>query len=60
MDVFTAYKEAFEKCYPGKTVKFKAVRGGHKIVIDGDAGDMVLSISDIREATRAFLRGRIK
>lgn len=55
------YVEGFNRHYPQKTCKLKPkrVRGEvrFQVIIDGDAGDITLSETDVREATRAFNRG---
>lgn len=62
MDLISRYLEAFAKHYPAKNVKVKPkrLRGDLKfqVVIDGDAGDMLLSEDDIRAAVRMFNRGQ--
>ena len=56
------YIEAFQSIYPGHTVevKPKKVRGEirFQVIVDGDRGDITLSESDVKEATRAFKRGK--
>lgn len=53
-----AYLEAFHKHYPAKDVRVKHKRHNgewrYAVIIDGDKGDMLLSETDLREATRAF------
>ena len=56
------YVEAFGRAYPQKKceVKFSHKRMGEehfKVFVDGDAGDITLTNSDLREATAQFLKG---
>lgn len=63
-NVYGAYLEAFSRCYPQKTVALqtKRVQGEtrYKVVIDGDAGpaDCLLTVADLRDATRLFNAGK--
>ena len=61
---FDAYKEAFNRCYPAAHVEVKraggAARGGEpkfNVVINGDRGDLPMTLWDLQEATRAFSYG---
>lgn len=56
------YKAAFNRCYPHHhvAVKPKKVRGEirYRVIINGEAGDLLLSADDMKGATRLFNRGR--
>lgn len=60
--MYEAYKQAFLACYPHKTIDIvpKKVRGEvrHRVFIDKDGGDTLLSDDDIKFATRMFRRGK--
>lgn len=66
MSVVAHYIDAFQGCYPHKTieVKPKRVRTGNAVeikfavLIDNDAGSILLSEGDLRSATRLFKRGK--
>lgn len=52
-----AYREAFLKCYPQKTLDFQKARNGcHWVIINGDRGERPLTPEDMAEATRMFNR----
>lgn len=62
MNFLEAYKEAFLKCYPQKTVALK--RGDRRrvgevprwfVVINGDKGDRAYTQEELVAATRDFL-----
>lgn len=56
------YKEAFGRCYPHHhiEVKPKKVRDEvrFRVIINGEAGDLLLSADDLKGATRLFNQGR--
>lgn len=56
------YKEAFSRCYPHHhiEVKPKKVRDElrFRVIINGEAGDLLLSAEDMKGATRLFNQGR--
>lgn len=59
MHFIAAYLEGFSKHYPEKDVKIKSrkqVDGTRKyaVIINGDNGGILLSESDMREATHIF------
>jgi hypothetical protein len=61
VEVLDAYLESFAKCYPEKNVMIIPAKRGaksktYRIVIDGDKGNLELSLSDLEEATVAFNR----
>jgi hypothetical protein len=64
MSYINEYKQAFNTCYPQKKVDVKIFRQRgeniirHRIIIDGDAGDISLTEAEMRSATRDFNRGR--
>lgn len=60
-NVLQQYIEEFQKHYPKHQVLLATVRRkgqptGYKVYINGDAGDMVLTEADLREAVRNFQR----
>ena len=56
------YKEAFVRCYPHHhvEVKPKKVRDEirYRVIVNGEAGDLLLSSDDLKHATKLFNRGR--
>ena len=58
MSFIKAYIAAFNSAYPQKRVDVHTVRGGYKVAINGDAGDIVLSEFDMRTSTR-FLNNQV-
>jgi hypothetical protein len=57
------YKDAFNACYPHKSVDVVPVKQRdrsikYRVVIDHDRGDILLSEDDMQFATRMFKRGR--
>lgn len=59
------YIEAFNRCYPHKTVDVVPVRSKkhgeppkYAAIINNNRGDILLSEDDIRSATRMFNRGK--
>lgn len=63
MDFITEYKESFKSAYPHHEVRVKPKkqRDGtvkYAVIINQEAGDITLSESDMRYATRLFNRGR--
>ena len=55
MSFINAYLAAFQSAYPQKKVDVRTVGNNqYKVVINGDAGDLVMSEFDMRLATRAF------
>jgi hypothetical protein len=61
-NIIAQYLEAFGQHYPAMQVqvKPKRVRGDLKfaVLINGDAGDLLLSEDDLRSAIRMFNRGK--
>lgn len=61
MNFLQAYKDAFLKCYPQKTIAFKRSRvRQHEpmrwfVVINGDKGDRAFTEEELVSATRDFL-----
>lgn len=57
------YKEAFQRCYPDKSVEVrpKKVKGEirFRVVVDKDPGDLLLTKDDIMYATKQFNRGKV-
>lgn len=57
-----SYIEAFNKHYPAKHIEVKPRKADllgqqrFAVLIDGDAGDITLTESDMRSATRMFQR----
>ena len=62
MNFIDAYKQAFTRCYPEKNLEIKPRRVRqemrYQVVINQDKGDLLLSESDMRSATRDFNRGK--
>lgn len=61
MTFISAYVEAFLKHYPEKTLTVKSRRQTDRswkyaVIINGDAGGILLSEADIKEATVMFNR----
>jgi hypothetical protein len=58
------YIEAFQRCYPGRSVELKPKRDNRtreirwRVIIDKDGGDRLLSDDEVKQATRDFNRGR--
>ena len=48
------YVDAFHSAYPQKKLEVRTVKGGYRIVVDGDAGERTLDAADMGFATRAF------
>ncbi len=59
MSFINAYIAAFQSTYPQKKVDIRpAQHGNYRVVINGDAGDIVLSEFDMRTSTR-FLNNQV-
>lgn len=61
--MYDAYIQAFHRCYPHKSVSIapKRQRNGevmHRVIIDGEGGDILLTADDLKFATRMFNRGK--
>lgn len=61
--MIAAYMAAFLSCYPHKSidVREKRMKDGsvmHRVLINGEGGDILLSEDDLRYATRLFKRGK--
>jgi hypothetical protein len=58
MNFIEAYIQGFKKHYPEKEVLVKSKRHNgnwcYRVVINGDAGDLLLTEQDMRDATRMF------
>ena len=55
--ILNAYTEAFQSCYHDKTVTFQKAKGNaYNVVINGDKGDITLSLSELQEAMRNLQR----
>lgn len=57
------YIAAFQRCYPHKSIILipRKVGPGEwrtRVVIDREAGDLMLTDDDLRDATKMFNRGR--
>lgn len=56
-DVFSAYATAFQRCYPTYTVTFERAkktqdgRAQFHVVLNGDKGNLPMTMDDLREAT---------
>jgi len=48
------YVDAFHSAYPQKKLEVRTVKGGYRIVVDGDAGERTLDAADMGFATTAF------
>ena len=48
------YVDAFRSAYPQKKLEIRTVKGGYRIVVDGDAGERTLDAADMGFATTAF------
>lgn len=61
-DVLAAYAAAFQRCYPTYTVTFERAkktqdgRAQFHVVLNGDKGNMPLTLDDMIEATANFNR----
>jgi hypothetical protein len=63
LSVAAQYITSFSRCYPHKTITLKSKKVGPgewkmRVVIDGDAGDILLTEDDMMDAIRLFNRGR--
>ena len=52
--VVNNYIDAFRSAYPQKKLEVRTVKGGYRIVVDGDAGERTLDAADMGFATTAF------
>ena len=52
--VVNNYIDAFRSAYPQKKLEVRTVKGGYRIVVDGDAGERTLDAADMGFATSAF------
>lgn len=53
----SAYADAFQRCYPAKSVTFSKAKGGtYHIHIDGDKGNRPMTTAEIVEATEMLSR----
>jgi len=51
----TAYRDAFSRCYPGKSVEFKRGKDDTTwIIIEGDKGTRPLTNNEVEEAIEGF------
>jgi hypothetical protein len=48
------YVDAFRSAYPQKKLEIRTVKGGYRIVVDGDAGERTMDAADMGFATSAF------
>jgi hypothetical protein len=57
------YIEAFQRCYPGRSVELKPKLDNRtremrwRVIIDKDPGDILLTEAEVKSATRDFNRG---
>jgi hypothetical protein len=63
VSLISEYKQAFSRCYPHLHVAVRLKRVGpgdfkHRVIIQGDPGDILLTDEDLRSAIRLFMRGR--
>lgn len=58
--IIAAYTEAFSKRYPNVKLDIQRATGKNKgryhVVMNGDPGDITLSLGDMQEATASLLR----